>query len=226
MHEVKLLEYLFLVLFGRSLYRSCVCFPVPFKFYFQLYSKNPLIRTLVIRITNYPDRLGVSGKSVAKSMKISCLEITGSRIKYSTVYSVQCTVYSVQCTVYSVQRTVQNFKSSVVERVRRRYILLGITTELQTANVAYFQRKVELSGFSAYPNDSPSQLIWISGVLLCSYSVVFRNNNQTSNCQCSLFSKKVELSGFSAYPNGSPFQLIWISGVLLCSYSIVYFAFT
>ena len=140
--------------------------------------------------------------------------------------TVQCTVYSVQCTVYSVQRTVQNFKSSVVERVRRRYILLGITTELQTANVAYFQRKVELSGFSAYPNDSPSQLIWISGVLLCSYSVVFRNNNQTSNCQCSLFSKKVELSGFSAYPNGSPFQLIWISGVLLCSYSIVYFAFT
>jgi hypothetical protein len=36
----------------------------------------------------------------------------------------------------------------------------------QTANVAYFQRKIRLSGFSAYPDGSPSQLILISGVLL------------------------------------------------------------
>jgi len=36
----------------------------------------------------------------------------------------------------------------------------------QTTNVAYFQRKIQLSGFCAYPDGSPSQLIRISGVLL------------------------------------------------------------
>jgi hypothetical protein len=30
---------------------------------------------------------------------------------------------------------------------------------LQTANVAYFQRKIQLSGFSAYPDGWPSSLI-------------------------------------------------------------------
>jgi len=37
---------------------------------------------------------------------------------------------------------------------------------LRTTNVAYFQRKIQLSGFSAYPDGSPYQLIRISGVLL------------------------------------------------------------
>jgi len=41
-----------------------------------------------------------------------------------------------------------------------------VTTELQTANVAYFQRKIKLSGFSAYPDGSLSQLIRRSGVLV------------------------------------------------------------
>jgi hypothetical protein len=42
----------------------------------------------------------------------------------------------------------------------------GIFSPLQTANVAYFQRKIQLSGFSAYPNGSPPHLIRISGALL------------------------------------------------------------
>ena len=33
----------------------------------------------------YPDRLGHSGKSVDNSTKLTCLEITGYRIKYCTV---------------------------------------------------------------------------------------------------------------------------------------------
>ena len=33
----------------------------------------------------YPGRLGSSGKSVENSTKLTCLEITGYRIKYSTV---------------------------------------------------------------------------------------------------------------------------------------------
>jgi hypothetical protein len=37
---------------------------------------------------------------------------------------------------------------------------------LETAIVAYFQRQIQLSGFSAYPIGSPSQLVRISGVLL------------------------------------------------------------
>ena len=40
-----------------------------------------------------------------------------------------------------------------------------VTAELQTANVACFQIKIQLSGFSAYPDGSPSQLIRISVVL-------------------------------------------------------------
>jgi len=51
----------------------------------RLCSRTPLIRTLVIRIANYPDRLGPSGKFVQNSTKLTCLEITGFPIKYSTV---------------------------------------------------------------------------------------------------------------------------------------------
>ena len=43
--------------------------------------------------------------------------------------------------------------------------MLIATAEFQSANIAYFQRKIQLSGFSAYPYVSPSQLIRISGVL-------------------------------------------------------------
>jgi len=50
------------------------------------YSRTPLIRTLVIRIANYPDPLGSLGKKfIENSTKINCLEIIGIRIKYSTV---------------------------------------------------------------------------------------------------------------------------------------------
>jgi len=51
-------------------------------------------------------------------------------------------------------------------------VRISLPTELQTTNVAYFQRKIQLSGFSAYANGSPSKLIRISGVLLyCSFLV-------------------------------------------------------
>ena len=49
------------------------------------YSRTPLIRKLVIRISNYPDWLCPSGKFVQNSTKLTCLEITCYRIKYSTV---------------------------------------------------------------------------------------------------------------------------------------------
>jgi len=40
-----------------------------------------------------------------------------------------------------------------------------VTAELQTASVACFQRKIQLSVFIAYPYDSSSQLIRINGIL-------------------------------------------------------------
>jgi len=49
------------------------------------YSRTPLIRTLVIRIANYPNHLGRSGKFVENSTQLTWLEITGYRIKYNTV---------------------------------------------------------------------------------------------------------------------------------------------
>jgi len=49
------------------------------------YNRTPLIRVLVVRIEKYPDRLGPSRKFVENSTKLTCLEITGYRIKYGTV---------------------------------------------------------------------------------------------------------------------------------------------
>jgi hypothetical protein len=51
----------------------------------RLYSRISLIRPLVIRIANCKDRLGPSGEFVENPTKLTCLEITGHRIKYNTV---------------------------------------------------------------------------------------------------------------------------------------------
>ena len=42
----------------------------------EKYSRAPLIRTLVIGIANYPDRLGPSGKFVENFTELTWLEIT------------------------------------------------------------------------------------------------------------------------------------------------------
>ena len=68
-----------------------------------------------------------------------------------------------------------NFNSGTTERFRHRYILSIVIVELQTASVAYFKRKIQLSRFSAYLDGLPSELIWVSGVLLylpmCCYNI-------------------------------------------------------
>jgi hypothetical protein len=53
---------------------------VPNKTAICKYNKTSLIRT-----ANYPDRLGPSGKIVENSTKLTCRQVTGYRIKYSTV---------------------------------------------------------------------------------------------------------------------------------------------
>jgi hypothetical protein len=49
---------------------------------------------------------------------------------------------------------------------RRRYVLSIVAAEIQNSNATYFRRKIHLFGFCSYPVGSPSQLIWIIGVLL------------------------------------------------------------
>ena len=71
-----------------------------------VYSGTPLIRTRVIRIANCPKRLEPSGKFVQNYTKLTCLEITGHRIKYSTVLWL-----------------LELKELGVVERFRRRYVL-------------------------------------------------------------------------------------------------------
>jgi len=55
------------------------------QFFFAGYSIVPLIRKLVIRGSNYPDRFNPSGKFVENSKELTCFETTGYRIKYSTM---------------------------------------------------------------------------------------------------------------------------------------------
>jgi len=50
-----------------------------------MYRRTPLIRMLVIRLTNYSDRRVLSGKFLENFAKVACLEIIGYLIKYSTV---------------------------------------------------------------------------------------------------------------------------------------------
>jgi hypothetical protein len=52
-----------------------------------VYSITPIIRTLVIRIANYPDWLGPSSNFVENYTKLICLEITGYRIR-TVLYNV------------------------------------------------------------------------------------------------------------------------------------------
>jgi len=46
-----------------------------------MYVRTPLILTLVVRTSNYQDRLGPSGKFVDSSTELTCLEITGYQVK-------------------------------------------------------------------------------------------------------------------------------------------------
>jgi hypothetical protein len=51
------------------------------------FSRTPLIRTLIIRIANYSDRLGLSGKFASNSTKRNWkLPVIGSsKVQYSTL---------------------------------------------------------------------------------------------------------------------------------------------
>jgi hypothetical protein len=54
------------------------------------YGITAIIRTLVNRIANYPDRLAPADNFVANSAKLICVEITDYRVEYSTVKCYGC----------------------------------------------------------------------------------------------------------------------------------------
>jgi len=49
------------------------------------YIRTPLIRTLIIRIANFPNRFSPSNKFVENSTQLTCLKIICYGIKYSAV---------------------------------------------------------------------------------------------------------------------------------------------
>jgi hypothetical protein len=57
----------------------------PFFCVHPVYSRTALFQTLVIRNANFPDSIGALYKFVYNYGKQNCHEITGYRIKYSTV---------------------------------------------------------------------------------------------------------------------------------------------
>jgi hypothetical protein len=116
----------------------------------NLVSRTPLDRMQVIRFPNYPDRLGPLVKFGENSTILTYFEITGYRIKYSTV-------------LWHLELHIRRGRKV---RTQVQYILQTVTAELQTANIAYFKRKSQLSKYSTNPDVFPSQLFRISAVLL------------------------------------------------------------
>jgi len=112
------------------------------------YSRPPPIRTLVIRIANYPDLLGPSGKFVENSTKLTCLEITGYRIKHSTVLWLLELQIRHGRKVYTPVHTVNS------------------SSRTSNCQCSLFAKKIQLSRFSAHAEGSPSLLIAISVVVL------------------------------------------------------------
>ena len=115
------------------------------------YGRTPLIRTLVIRIAGYPDRLGPSGrffltvKVLSLYLRLKCFP------QLSNTYKELCN------NDLFVRKLVRSFKQPD-------YRFFFPTSNCECS--VFFFKKIQLSGFSACPVGSPSQLIRISGVLL------------------------------------------------------------
>jgi hypothetical protein len=88
-----------------------------------MYSRTPLIRTLVIRI----------GLALRVNLSRILQKYRALKLSFIVTSTVECYGF-------------YNRKSSVVEGFRRSYTQKTVTAGLQTANVVYFQRKIRLSG--------------------------------------------------------------------------------
>jgi len=93
-------------------------------------------------------RLGPWDKFVENSKKLTCLEMIGYRIKYSTV-------------LWLLELQIRHGR-----KVLMQIDILNINSRTSNSPCRLFSKKIQLSGFSAFPDGSPSKLIRISGVLL------------------------------------------------------------
>jgi hypothetical protein len=109
------------------------------------YSRTPFIWMLVVWITNYLNRLGLFGQ-------VSCCNCTSSFCGLN---------FSPNFQIY-----IRNYLLMFYLCVSKHAAVCRNLFTLQAANVACVKKKIQLSGFSAYPDGLPSKLIWISGVLL------------------------------------------------------------
>ena len=94
--------------------------------------------------STHSDQLGSLGKCVKDSTKLTCLEFTSYWIKHRLLELQMKCGRNIQLQVHAV----------------------NVMAELQTANVAYFQRNIQFSRFFAYPEGLLSHLVKRSGDLL------------------------------------------------------------
>ena len=177
------------------------------------YSRTPLIRTLVVWIANYPDRLRPSGKFVDNCTKLACLEITGYRIKYRGVDKSLARPGRTQARKHvrdsrdfnSIEtRTVIKFPPPPFKARRRR----KFAPFWRTLNCFFPGRAKYLSAPLYSKVLRLLELHIRQGRKVETQVHTVSSNSQTSNCQCSVFStKKIQSSVFSTYPNSWPFQL-------------------
>jgi hypothetical protein len=128
-----------------------------------VYGINPIIRTLVIRIANYPNRLGPSGKFVENSTKLICLEITCYRIDISLTSSSksrsQAFPYCNSTTSFYGLKFSCNYQIHIRNYVLIFYSYVNLICSLKitvyrffstlNSQCSLFKRKIQLSIFSA-----------------------------------------------------------------------------
>jgi hypothetical protein len=126
------------------------------------HSRIPLIRKLVIRVANYLDLIGPSGKPF--------LTLTVLHLVMAEMFPQLSNTYKELCVnVLFVRKKICSLKQPFVV----------IFFSRQTTHVAYFQRKIQLSEFPAYPDGSSFQLIRIRSSTVLSGSCLLVGYNKT-----------------------------------------------
>ena len=156
------------------------------------YSRTPLIR-----IANYPDGLGPSGKFVDNCTKLACLDIAGYQIKYrgADKSSVRSGRKQAQKHVRDA-RDFSNIEARAVIKFSFFFFVQGralkeIHTIFTEALTCFLPGRAKDLSAPLY-----STVLWLlelhirQGRKVETQVHTVNSNNQTSDCQCILFSKK------------------------------------
>jgi len=129
----------FLVTEGHECSKCCGNCERPYK---RMHSRTPLIRTLVIRIG-----LALRENLSRIQQKLTCLEITGFQIEYSTV---------LWLLVLPIRRG---------RKVQTQVRTVNSNSQISNFQCSIFSKKNPIIRISTYPDGWPSHLIRIIGVL-------------------------------------------------------------